>query len=264
MALLGTAPEIAFDRVYPFEHSYLTYLTRLVGQIGAPRAPAMDLVDLLYGDAARVGRLPFEPVSLDRVAFASDSLHAVWQAFSVAMRAGADPRPRLYAEKYWGALAPVAAAGLNPIVVDLIRDPRDVIASVRAFNARTGAQRFGRAAARDDDEHLHRLARGMSVRLAEFARPVAGPRLRLRYEDLVSDLPGQAARLGQVLGVRLDPAALSDSATRLRDHRTSPSPAASVQRWRADLTAAEVQRIERALGPRLTALGYPPSTSPPS
>jgi hypothetical protein len=258
MQLLGTSSEVAFDRVYPFENSYLTYLTRLTGQIGAPRDGAMDMADLVYGDPSRVGRLPFEPESLDRVALARASLAATWAALSETIVAGL-PGARLYAEKFWGDLAPVIEAGLDPVVIDIVRDPRDVVVSVRAFNDRTGVERFGRAAARDDGQHLRRLVTGMRLRLAEFARPQAGEHLLLRYEDLVADLPGVADRLGGVLGVRLAADQVIAARAGMSRHMTAASPAASVGRWRSELDAGEVALVERALGPRMAELGYAPS-----
>jgi hypothetical protein len=258
MQLLGTSPAVAFDRVYPFEHSYLTYLTRLAGQIGAPLDAGMDMADVVYGDGHRVGRLPFDPQVVDRTELARAGLAGLWAAFSATVVATA-PAARFYAEKFWGEVGPVADAGLDPIVIDLVRDPRDVIVSIRAFNDKTGVARFGRSNARDDEQHLRRLATGMRLRLAEFARPVAGEHLMLRYEDLVADLPGQARRLEEALGVAFEPETVQQVRDGMAFHMTSESPEASVGRWAGTLTAGEARVIEGALGSRMAELGYAPS-----
>jgi Sulfotransferase family len=253
MQLLGTSDEVRFDRVYPFENSYLTYLTRLVGRISAPRVADANMVEFLYGETTHVGPLPFAPERLDRDTLARDGLRGVWRAFSDAM--GGDGA-RWYAEKYWGDVAPVLAAGLDPVVIDLIRDPRDVVASVRAFNAKTGRQLFGRARARDDRAHLRRMVAGMSFRLQEFATGLPVTQLLVRYEDLVSDLAGEASRLQDALGVRLDVAAVAERREEMEHHMTSASLEGSVGRWARDLPAADVQAIERTLGEAMRKLGY--------
>ncbi len=260
MQLLGTAPEIMFDRVYPFENSYLTYLTRLVGQIAAPRPEGTDMIQFLYGDTARVGPLPFPAEQLACDAFARDSLRSVWQAFSRAMQATTASPARFYAEKYWGDVTPVVAAGLEPIVVDLVRDPRDVVASVRAFITKSGRQRFGRAQARDDDEHVRRLAAGMGFRLQEFALLLPVTHLTIRYEDLVAELRAEVARLETAIGVRLEVNAVSDALPAMAHHVTSASPDRSVGRWVRDLSPEEVGVIERRLGEQMVGLGYTLST----
>jgi len=256
MQLLGTAPEVAFDRVYPFEHSYLTYLTRLIGQIAAPRPDGVDMVELLYGDTLRVGPLPFPSEQVDAAEFARDSLHGVWQAFSRAMQAASTTRARFYAEKFWGDVGPVVAAGLEPIVVDLVRDPRDIVASVRAFNAKTGKQLFGRAQARDDREHLKRMVVGIGFRLQEFAVPLPVSHLVIRYEDLVADLPAEAARLATALGVQLEVDAVIGARPEMAHHMTSESLDRSVDRWARDLSPEDVRVVERRLGKQMLRLGY--------
>jgi len=261
MQLLGTSPEVAFDRVYPYENSYLTYFTRLVGEIAAPRPEGNQMIEFLYGENSRVGPFPFQPENLDCGAVARDSLRGVWQAFSSSMNAGPTSNYRFYAEKFWGDLTPIIDAGLDPVVIDLVRDPRDLIASVRAFNVKSGRQSFGRAQASDDHEHLRRLVVGMSFRLKEFAEPLPVTRIVIRYEDLVSDLAAQVVRLENTLGIALDVAPAAAPQPEMALHMTSPSAADSVGRWRHDLSPDEVQAIEKRLGEPMGRLGYTVSTA---
>ena len=260
MQLLSTAPEVAFDRVYPFENSYLTYLNRLIGQIAAPRPDGEDMFAFLYGDTTRVGPLPFSAQQLAADAFARNSLLAVWQAFSMTMQDTQASPARLYAEKYWGDVMPIMAAGLDPIVVDLVRDPRDVVASVRAINAKTGRQLFGREQVQDDRQHLRSLVVGMGFRLQEFSIQLPVAHLVIRYEDLVADLPTEAARLQDALGVVLDVEAVGAARPAMAHHMTSSSLDRSVGRWKHDLSADETSAIERRLGAQMARLGYPLSS----
>jgi hypothetical protein len=260
MQLLGSAPEVAFDRVYPFEHSYLTYFTRLAGRISAPCSPENNMVEFLYGDTTRIGPLPFRAEQIACDELASNALRGVWHAFSESMRA-ATSSARFYAEKYWGDVTPVVAAGLDPVVVDLIRDPRDVVASVRAFNIKTGRELFGRRQAQDERDHLRRMLAGMSFRLREFAVALPVTHLVIRYEDLVSDLPNEVSRLQDALGVTLDVDAVQKARPEAAQHMTSASPESSVGRWAHDLSAADVEAVEKLMGSAMAELGYSLSTN---
>ena len=256
MQLLATSPEVAFERVYPFEHSYLTYLVRLAAQV--VHVPgAMDLNQMLYEADHRLGPLPFEAGIIDGPRFQVNALRAMWSAFCCSRRDGDAGAVRLYAEKYWGPVQPVVDAGLRPIVVDLVRDPRDVVASIRAFNAKRGLQLFGRSMVPDDTVHLRRLVAGMALRLEELQAPVhETPRLLVRYEDLVSDLAGQVKRLAAVLGTDVDASSVVAGRAGMAEHMTADSAEHSVGRWKLDLSDVEVGRIERHLGSRMVELGY--------
>jgi hypothetical protein len=262
MQLLGTSPMIDFDRVYPFENSYLTYLVRLAGQMAQPFSPAWRMVDLLYGDEPRLGPLPFDPVDIDPGELARQSLGGLWSAFSCTRRRASPGARSHYAEKYWGRMAPVERAGITAVVVYLVRDPRDVVASVRAFNVKRDARLFGRAQVGDDDEHLRRMVAGMGFRFREMEAPIKSPTVTLRYEDLVTDPADSTGRLEAVLGIPLDPSALTAASRDQTDHMTSRSAAASVGRWRQDLSDDEVALIERRLGAHMTRHGYALETPP--
>jgi hypothetical protein len=258
MQLLGTSPEVAFDRTYPFENSYLTYFVKLMGQTASPAPDGWTMEQLLYGDA-RLAGFPFTTESIDRAAFAGHGLAALWQAFtqSVAEAAEAEGGPRLlYAEKYWGDVTPVLSAGLAPVVIDMVRDPRDTVASIRAFNAKRGREGFGRAQAPDDQSHLRRLVMGMNLRLSEFETPLPVPHLLVRYEDLSTDLPGQAARLSSLLGTELSADLVTANRPAMAHHTTSPSVAASIGRWTTDLEPDEAAFIERRMRAHMERLGY--------
>src|SRR5690242_2164504 len=76
MQLLGTSPQIAFDRFYPFENRY-----------------AAHAVAMTHSRA-----IPFEPAIATAEEISLMSLRAVWQAFSETMT-DSMPAARYYAEK---------------------------------------------------------------------------------------------------------------------------------------------------------------------
>jgi sulfotransferase family protein len=262
MQLLGTSSDVALDRTYPYESSYLSYLARLACQLELPPAPTWILDDLVYGDPTITGPLPFESCLVDREVLARRSLRALWTVFSESVRAKAGRDIPLYTEKFWGSLASLTAAGIRPIVIDLIRDPRDIVASVNAVNARSEARgdhlRFGRTEEDDDAAHLRRLVARMAFRCLEFSEPLDVPRITVRYEELVLDLEGSAARIGAFLGVALDADLVSTDPETLAVHATTDSVADSVGAWRQLLRPEQVNVIQRRLGAWMTSNGYAP------
>lgn len=256
MQLLATSPHVAMDRVYPFQNSYLTYLVMVAASLGRSRPLAHGAADYVYEPDPVPRGLPFEPLVLDSQKFSKRALGAMWEQFGLTVAEKLGPGAILYAEKYWGPLEPVIEAGLGPVVIDLVRDPRDILSSARAFNDRRDGTLFGRAGAKDDWSHFRRMVLSMALRFDELDARLPVPHLLVRYEELVTDLPRTAARVGALLGVDLDPElATSDKAIALR-HMTSGSPAASIGRWRNDLSEREVALVEARLGAHMARLGY--------
>ncbi len=257
MQLLGTSPDIVFDRVYPFENRYLHCLLSAVRHVDQPLRdrPEPGAAGVLDGSG---GSLPFVPLSLDPVQLRDGAVSALWAAFCAATEAFSGAPGRFYAEK---ALADdvdlLVRSGVAARVVHLVRDPRDVVASVRAFDAKRGYPGFGRRPGDDDAADLDRLLRGMRDRFDAFERRAGLVDSRLvRYEDLVRDLAGVAAELGTWLGAALDPAAVERGRAAMARHMTSADPESSIGRWRRDLDPADADRVVEVLGPAMRRHGY--------
>jgi hypothetical protein len=78
----------------------------------------------------------------------------------------------------------------------------------------------------------------------------------VRYEDLVLNLDAEARRLGDVLGVELDPAAVAADEKMRMTHVSAATPEASVGRWRREMDPQLVKRFNDELGTELEALGF--------
>ncbi len=153
----------------------------------------------------------------------------------------------------------LTAAGIPHRMIDLVRDPRDMWASILAFDAKRGYFGFGRREGQSEEDFLSSILQAMRRRLDEMAETdPAIPSLTVRYEDLVSDLPGQARRLSSWLDVDLDPVLALASTDGLSHHRTHETGDASIGRWRDDLSPEVSDRIEEVLGHHLERFGYTP------
>jgi GT2 family glycosyltransferase len=145
----------------------------------------------------------------------------------------------------------------------LVRDFRDVICSMFAFEQRGHRGAFGRNLVASDEEFVARIGAAAGELLAAY-RERAGESLLLRYEDLIRS-PDEALRevLGY-LGLETDPETirrmldLAGEAPRpdLREHMTSSSVAASIGRWRQDLDARMQEACRAAFERILPEFGY--------
>ena len=139
----------------------------------------------------------------------------------------------------------------------LLRDPRDEMASIKAFNAKRGYAAFNWQPDDDDLSYARKICadrRGFLQHLVGF-EPSAR-RHFLRYEDLVRRPAEETRRLSDWLGVELDHAGADADASIRAVHMTAPDASASVERWRTDL-GGDVQALFRdELGDELERLGY--------
>jgi hypothetical protein len=170
-----------------------------------------------------------------------------------------------FAEKHFPDSYPRLMRELYPDARELflVRDFRDMIASMIAYNTRKGFGDFGREAAASDTAWLADLRRGvLALRDAWRERGDAGS--LVRYEDLVrtpeSTLPPLLASLGLDAAPEtvneLIVAAAADT-PELRGHGTAGSPDASIGRWRHDLPPELLAVVDKTFGDLLQEFGYP-------
>ena len=258
MQLLGTADEVVFERRYPEgEYRYLSYCLRQATWVRIPWESAVHpgVTDLHFGPDDRTGPLPFTPTLVDPARLGPAMLEGMWAAVSAELRR-TTPTAAWYAEKLAGDTKVLFDSAIPLQVVDLVRDPRDVFRSIRAFSA--GEPAFGRRHDQSDNDFLDRMALVHRSRLRAVAStPEQVRRILVRYEDLVGDLPGTARRLEALLGVRLDPDRVHAARAGYGHHVTTASAAESVGRWRRELSPDQATRLWDLLGPELEALGYP-------
>jgi sulfotransferase family protein len=124
----------------------------------------------------------------------------------------------------------------------LVRDFRDVLASIVAYNQKRGYDLFNRDEFSDEAEFVSRL-RSDAEAMQEAYVARKDQALLLRYEDLISDERGTVTRILDYLGVDSGEATVEGmlqtaSEARLNGqeaHRTSATAAESIGRWTRDL-----------------------------
>lgn len=268
MSLLGTSPQIAFDRVGEFEHRYLTYFLRWAQLVDRSRNDSAWNDDVLMTPQDDViGPLCWKEADLirtQREAFGQRCFLAMWREFSRVAAAntsrlldsGSLP-VRYYAEKSCPWVARELTGVMPFRAIHLLRDPRDVWLSVQAYDGKRGFYGFGRRPTESDADFLDRFIQSQRTHLDGISKVTESDVVAVvRYEHLVDDLAGEARRLGDWLGVSLDADAAVAQAKRFRYHMTSRSPQASVQRWKRELDPSLKSVFTRHLGPLLERLGY--------
>ena len=259
MQLLATSPEIVFDNRYPSEYRFLSYFARMATMMTEPfdEHRHAGVTPFFFGDEQQWGPIPFRSEVLDTGALQVPLLRSMWEAWSETARAH-HPGLRWYAEKLAVEIDPISDAAIPLCVVDLVRDPRDVLASIRAFTAATAVDGFGRAPGMDERDYVEQFIATFADGLARMSqpRPAGVEGLVIRYEDLVTDLGSEAERLQDWLGVQFDPARVEASQHLYAHHTTSASPAASIGRWRHELSDDDAQAVTGGLGELLRPFGY--------
>jgi hypothetical protein len=179
---------------------------------------------------------------------------------------------RLYAERHgkarWGEKRPSVVLNLDAVFamfpdaqyVNVVRDPRAVVASIRKVGRTHGWGAHGIPGGTDTWER--------SVRAADrWRRRLPADRFtELRYEDVVADPAAELGRLVAFLG--LDPAGLD---AMLRHHETAdidnrtlhalvskPVTTERLRSWEKALRPHEVAFVEGALADRMRGYGYEP------
>ncbi len=182
--------------------------------------------------------------------------------------AGLQQRPNVayFAEKYQPDAVPHLMWELYPDAreVVLVRDFRDMLCSILAFNAKRGVQGFGRDRADSDAEFVDEMGKPADALARSWQQRAARAHL-VRYEDLVSrpaetvegllDYVGLDSGQQVVQGMLGELDEAGEEATK---HRTTSAAAdESIGRWRAELGPELLARCEQAFGPALEAFGYP-------
>jgi len=269
MRLLSTSPEISIEDVYPFERRYFAYFWGWAHVLTREEwdEEKWDPTVLASLEDVRkstvVGPPPWLPrPSLGMVRGETElsrrCFDFAWSQFSERVRATAAeagaPAPRYTAEKHVNTWRiPRAQLPAHELIV-LLRDPRDTWVSIHSFEL---GGNMGGAARASEERMLEHVLERQRERLDWISSLLAaGDVPVIRYEDLIHDLDGVAARLSDHIGVELDPE-VARADTETRDiHVSASSPEASIGRWREEMSAEIQARFAAELGERMRELGF--------
>jgi hypothetical protein len=197
----------------------------------------------------------------DLAAFCQRSIDGWYLATAAAQ--GQAIAPLVYfAEKHFSDAYPQLMRELYPEARELflIRDFRDMVASMLAYNARKGFGDFGRNLVASDEAWLNYLHKTFLVLRAAW-RDRGEPGSLVRYEDLVRDPAATLPPLLNLLGLEATQETVTHllaaaDAPELHGHATAGSTSSSIGRWRHDLPPALRAAVEETFGDLLQEFGY--------
>ena len=144
----------------------------------------------------------------------------------------------------------------------LVRDFRDMICSILAYNAKLKSVSFGRENVSSDEEYIKRV-RFYALDLLRNYKSRSSQAHLLRYEDLVLRPDKTLNALLEYLDLKCSPSMVAGMIERaskatlgMQEHRTSPDPERSIGRWRRDLDPSLQVVCQEAFGDILEEFGY--------
>ncbi len=144
----------------------------------------------------------------------------------------------------------------------VVRDFRDMLCSIRAFNAKRGSVGFNRDQVTSEAEYIQRLGRE-ALRLLNAWKTRKRGAFLVRYEDLMTQPEQTLQQALSYVGVDSGTSVVNHmirqarvDTPELQEHRTSENAAASIGRWRHDLDEWSRQQCAAVFGEALTEFGY--------
>jgi hypothetical protein len=278
-SLLERHPRILAYRPFQYETRVATYWVDILRSLSEPSSYLRQLApDGNLGDRAWwLGmRAPIRRKVEDReiqqwmgvtgvealAAFCQSRIEALYQ--EIARHFGRSGVV-YFAERYVPTVVPYLMWEMYPQARELIlvRDFRDMVASIMAFDAKRGFYGFDRPPGESDSDYVARLGGRVTKRLLESWRRRSDRAHLVRYEDLVLEPENT---IGGILDyLELDREAETVEKMRLslwertsetEAHRTTADPEASIGRWQHDLSPELQEACRQSFGDALEEFGY--------
>lgn len=279
MGLLARHPAIIAHDPHRFDSRIASYWAHVFAALSHPRSHRQSLIPQELGNELWWVSGPLPPnavlpdpavarfVEHDTVIATADfclrRIDAFYHHLAATLKR---PVPPFFIEKFDPRLARITLRNLCPNAreIVLVRDPRDTLCSVLAFNKKRGYASFGREAVGSDEDYIRWYAGPLSLLRYTLDTP-SRPVTVLRYEELIRKPRETLRTLLTALSLDACDATIDnllahpDSAV-LDLHGTTASPQASVNRWQTDLPKSLRAAVRTHLDPLLIPLGYEPTS----
>jgi hypothetical protein len=279
--MLAAHPEVVAYRPFEYEPRVATYWIGVFKSLADPAAYRRQLAPTgtingtwWLGEQSPLPRPARDPQLdpwLDVTAvgeLAAFAQQRVERLYAEVAAAQGRPEAAFFVEKYRADAVPELVLELYPRAreVMLVRDFRDMIASMFAYNSKRGRAGFRRDQSASDRDYVINDV-GVSVAaIADAWRRRSRSAHLLRYEDLILRPEETVQALLGHLGLDAGAAAVAPMLASLQSrdggsegHRTVADPRESIGRWRNDLSEEVAAACAEALGPSLETFGYEPA-----
>lgn len=244
-AILSRHPDIVAHTAYPLEFS--PFLSALFPEDATLRGSTdssqyfVDEATPLLSTLVNVGRLNIENI---------DPIYAILAG---------GKQPQYFLEKFHPRLDLSAVFSVKPNArfICLVRDPRDVLISARAFDQKRGFRGF-RERDGDTDEVVVLKYKEVFDQLVSAQK--SSNAFIVRYEDLIADTASCLGSICNYLEINSSletiQACLSNGLNIPEDHRTSPAGGASKARWQEEMDIDLRGLYEKHLTDVILHFGY--------
>lgn len=280
--LLGQHPQIVTYRPFEYEPRIASYWIETLRGLAQPASYRNALDPEVHDELWWLGRDRSTPLptldtspELQRVVerdgirdLAEFGRGRIERFYRVVAREQEKHDARYFLERFFGTdpMAPHIAGELYAQAkgLFLVRDYRDVMCSIRSYNAKTGLQQFGRDPGVSDEDYIRGYF-GANIRaLAARWHEARGSAHLLRYEDLVTRPEETLTAVLEFAGLDAHPstvkrtleAAMQVRSDRQRQHMTTSDPHASIGRWRNELGDDLRAACAESFGAVLRDFGY--------
>ena len=277
MNVLSAHPAIVAYRIHPYEIFPARYWLHLLRVLAEPADHANSSHPSYFAqDIQRIGHHPFNqsPITEHSVLgeffgrsyverLASFSLESIDGFYDALSRVEDKPEAQFYAEKFQPDHLPRIAYELDPRTKELIlvRDFRDLVCSVFAFNQKRGTVDFGRERFSNDEDYVRYIALH-ARRLVQAWKSRQATSKLVRYEELAMSPHDTLTEILAYVGVDRSPETVNRlvriafESPELDGHRTSGSVQESIGRWRRELPRSLRRVVNESLDGVVSELGY--------
>jgi hypothetical protein len=273
MRLLSHHPSIVANTEYPYETRAAQYWMHALRIMSEPMNLVQSATSTFFTDPFKIGHPPFanpaSPVFTwtngpENVSLLAGNCQSMVEAFYNRVAAMHGKRqPVYFIEKVvptnltYRLFYELYAAR----TILMVRDPRDMISSILAFNRKRGTVEFGRRGVDSDETYVAVVKHQMDMLAAAWTGTPGG--VLLRYEDLITRPAHTLSALLEQCGLDYSPdlirrmldLALADDEG-MKFHRTSSSAEESIGRWKRDLSPSVKASCDDLLGDVLQQFGY--------
>lgn len=254
MRVLVEHPRIIVHHVYPYETRAAVYLMQMLKVMSEPSG------EFYMTDSPQL-REWLGRVCLDQVAGFQSGIESFYKQI-----AGDQGRSDAvyFAEKHYPHHIPWMITELYPQSreIILVRDFRDMVCSILAFNAKRGYAAFGRERVKTDEEYIQQLRRDALHLLHGWKSRFARAHM-VSCEDLILRPLKTLRVLLEYLGLDATPSMVegmiqraSEEMAGLEQHRTIRDPKRSIGRWQSELNPSLRAVCQEAFGDILKEFGY--------
>jgi len=263
MQLLATSDKFFIPSSYPFESRFLYYLEALATMSTMENSTKL-LADTILRDPTLkkiYSGILYHPFGLREFVNSEVMRVEIFRHFYIAFsksilsESKKQNPPSYYAEKSMGFRVPDIFSHIYPVIINLFRDPRDILSSVMQFNQKRGYFSFAWTDTDTPFSYAKRMLPAYRLML-EKSKLHLEREFSIKYEDMVLKKDDITLLLKKTLNIHVNNEEVFNNIEQYRQHMTSKTAKLSVGKWKTNLDKSVLDLFDSELGEHLIDSGY--------